>query len=95
MQGQSDELVDEYGDQGLQVLIVIGDTGDFGENPTPDHCQALASVVSATVLYVSGGALRETYGMQINSGSALLNDQGLWLSDPDEGSAYDVLYGLF
>ena len=95
MQGPSDALVDEYGDEGLQLVIIVGDTSSFGEEPTADNCLALAATVKATVLYVPGGALRETYGMEVNSSAALLDQEGRWLSDPENGDAFGVLETLF
>ncbi len=95
MEGPSDALLDEYGDAGLQVVIVVVDTVTFGETPTAENCRALAATVDGEVLYVQDGALRETYGMRANSSAAILDREGLWLSDPENGDVDSVLQNIF
>jgi hypothetical protein len=94
------DIVAQYGDDGLQLLIVIGATDEFMNNtPTPEYCQALQATQDSHVLYDPNGVMTSTLGIKINMGGALLDEGGHWLTDPDVeesfGEAIGELFTLF
>jgi hypothetical protein len=93
-------MVSQYGDDGLQLLIVIGATEDFMHNtPTPEYCQSIQVTQDGHVLYDPDGVMTELLGIRINMGAALLDENGIWLTNPvgeeSYGEAYGALFSLF
>ncbi len=99
MEGQGDDIVENYGDDGLQLLIVIGATESFRDSPTPEYCQAIQDTQQGHVLYDPNGAMTDTLNMRINTGAALLDGNGTWLTNPvgeeSFGEAYGALFDMF
>ncbi len=100
MQGQADSMVTQYGDRGLQLLIVIGATDSFiGGTPTPEYCQALQATQLAHVLYDPNGQVTGVLNIRINMGAAVIDGNGLWVTNPvgDESfmAAFSSLFSLF
>jgi hypothetical protein len=93
-------MVNQYGDDGLQLLIVVGATDEhFNNTPTPEYCQALQATQDGHVLCDPNEAMTATLNMRINTGSALLDQNGIWLTNPvgEEtfGEAFGALFSLF
>jgi hypothetical protein len=97
VEGQGDNIVNHYTDDGLQLLIVVGATDEFMNNtPTPEYCEALQATQEGHVLYDPNGLMTSVLGIQINMGAALLDEGGLWLTEPDiEGSYAEAISALF
>ena len=88
--------MNQYGAAGLQLLIVVGATDSFGQAPTPDYCQALQATQQAHVLYDPNGQVTGVLNMRINTGAAILDANGIWLTNPvGESSFSEAMTGLF
>jgi hypothetical protein len=93
-------MVNQYGDDGLQLLIVVGATDTHMNNtPTPEYCAALQATQQGHVLYDPNGQVTKVLGMKINTGSAILDGNGIWVTGPvgdsTFGTAYSALFSLF
>lgn len=90
--------MNQYGPSGLQLLIVVGGTDSFMEAPNAAYCQALQATQSAHVLYDPDGQVTGVLNMRVNTGSAILDGNGNWLTNPvGENSfseAYSALFSL-
>ena len=91
--------MNQYSDDGLQLLIVVSATDDYGGTPTPEYCAELQATQLAHVLYDPNAQVTDVLGMRINTGSAILDGNGIWLTGPvgEEtfGTAYAALFDLF
>ena len=91
--------MNQYSDDGLQLLIVVGATDDFSGPPTPEYCAELQATQLAHVLYDPNAQVTDVLGMRINTGSAILDGNGIWVTGPvgEEtfGTAYGALFDLF
>ena len=91
--------MNQYSDDGLQLLIVISATEDHGGTPNPEYCAELQATQLAHVLYDPNAQVTGVLGMRINTGSAILDGNGIWLTGPvgEEtfGTAYSALFDLF
>jgi hypothetical protein len=88
--------VNQYGAAGLQLLIVVGGTDSFMEGPTPEYCQALQATQQAHVLYDPNGQVTGVLNMRVNTGSAILDGNGIWLTNPvGDNSFSEALTALF
>ena len=87
--------MNQYGAAGLQLLIVVGATDSFGQAPSPEYCQALQATQQAHVLYDPSGQLTGVLNMRINTGAAILDGNGVWLTNPvGENSFSEALTAL-
>ena len=82
-EGQGNQLVANCSDKDVELLIVYVETENFFESPTQADCEALEASQDGTVLMDSDHALQDTLGIKSNSGAALVDATGHWLSDPD------------
>jgi hypothetical protein len=92
--------VNQYADDGLQLLIVVSaNDSHMNSTPTPEYCAALQATQLAHVLYDPNAQVTGVLGMRINTGSAILDGNGIWVTGPvgDEtfGTAYSALFTLF
>ena len=92
--------MNQYSDDGLQLLIVVSaNDSHMNSTPTPEYCAALQATQLAHVLYDPNAQVTGVLGMRINTGSAILDGNGIWVTGPvgDEtfGSAYSALRSLF
>ena len=81
---EGDQLVDQYSGENFELVIVLIETADRQVADQQD-CEELQGTQKGTVLLDPDYALRDTYDMQINMGSGLLNNDGKWESDPTTG----------
>jgi hypothetical protein len=74
---------------------VVGATDSFMEGPTAEYCQTLQATQQAHVLYDPNGQVTGVLNMRINTGSAILDGNGIWLTNPvGENSFSEALTAL-
>lgn len=76
-------MVENCSDKDVELLIVYEETANFFEAATQADCEELAATQDGTVVLDSDRVLESALGIKINSGAALVDSEGHWLSDPD------------
>jgi hypothetical protein len=77
------DLYDSYHDQGYEQVIVLGATEDFGESPTEEDCAELQALHEGLVVFdATSSKMEDELGLQINGGTALVDEAGLWVVAP-------------
>jgi hypothetical protein len=92
VEGQGDSLVDQFGDQGVELLLVMQQMNGW-RAPTQEDCQALQATQKSTVLWTPDEAVTEVLGIRINMGAALVDASGVWLSSPVGEESYGEMIG--
>jgi hypothetical protein len=82
--------VNQYSDDGLQLLIVVSATDDFNGTPTPEYCAELQATQLAHVLYDPNAQVTGVLGIRINMGSAILDGNGIWVTGPVGDDSYQT-----
>ncbi len=81
-------MVDQWGPRGVQLLMVIGQTAQFGQKPDAAYCQGLQDTQKASVFYDPNGYMTDVLKIKVNMGAALLDENGIWLSPPEGDESY-------
>jgi hypothetical protein len=95
------DLYDSYHDDGFEQVIVLSATEDHRQqNPTAEDCAELQKLHEGLVVFdATSSKMVDELGLQINGGTGLLDEQGLWVvappgEDVEGGGIGDVMKEL-
>ena len=83
-------MVDQWGPRGVQVLMVVEQTAQYGQRPDAAYCQGLEDTQKSVVVYDPTGVMTDTLKIRVNSGAALLDNHGIWLSSPEGDDSFQA-----
>jgi len=76
-------LYDKYHDDGVEQVIILSATANFGEKPTAADCAELQTLHEGLVVFdATGKKTQDVLGLKVNGGTGLVDEEGLWVVPP-------------